>query len=111
MYLDKSLRGRNERRLPIVMVVNLTPLERLAAEKHERTYTDNISTHGARVHTTSPWQPGEQAEIAPARGETPMRGEVVYCQKADRDRFFVGFKLPDTDLPWSILRRFDGIRR
>lgn len=109
MHLDKSLTGRKERRLPVVVVVQLARLEPVYTERQERTYTDNISAHGARVRSTFAWQLGEQAEITPANGETPVRGEVVYCQRFDNGRFFVGLKLPRNRIPWSILRRFDGV--
>lgn len=105
---DDSLSGRKERRLPIIVVVRLTPLEH-TAEGGERTYTDNLSAHGLRVHSRRSWSPGEQVEIIPVKEQTPVRGEVVYCQKVDKDRFYVGFKFPQTRLTWSILQRFDGI--
>ena len=38
-----------------------------------------------------------------------MRSKVVYCQRLDNDRFFVGLKVSESRIPWSILRRFDGI--
>ena len=108
MFLD-HLKGRKERRLPVVVVVDLAPLELVNVQRHERTYTDNISAHGARVRSTYAWQIGEQAEITPASGETPVRGEVVYCQRFDNDRFFVGLNIRKTRIPWSIVRRFDGL--
>ena len=52
MYFDNRLNGRKERRLPALVVVNLVPLEPVYRERHERTYTDNISAHGARVRST-----------------------------------------------------------
>lgn len=91
-----------------MVVVNLAHVSQVSTEKCERTYTDNISPSGARVHSTSSWQLGVQAEIAPVKGETPIRGEVVYCQKLDKDRFFVGLRF-ESHIPWSILQRFDGI--
>jgi hypothetical protein len=109
MYLHDRLKGRKERRLPVVVIVNLAALERVNAERHERTYTDNISAHGARVRTTYAWQLGEQVEITPASGESPVRGEVVYCQRTDNDRFFVGVNVRGSRISWPILRRFDGI--
>ena len=108
MYWNNNLSGRKERRLPITVMVRLAPLEQ-SAEGHERTYTDNLSAQGLRVHSARHWCPGKQAEIISVKDETPVRGDVVYCQKVDNDRFFVGFKLPHR-LPWSILQRFDGMR-
>ena len=109
MYSSKdNLSGRKERRLPIIVVVRLTPLEH-TAEEDERTYTDNLSAHGLRVHSRRSWNPGEQVEIIPVKEETPVRAEVVYCQQVDNRGFFVGFKFPESRLTWSIWRRFDGI--
>ena len=108
MYFDNHLNGRKERRLPALVVVNLVPLEPVYRERHERTYTDNISAHGARVRSTYAWRLGEEAEITPANGETPVRGEVVYCQRLDNQGFFVGLKVPESRIPWSILQRFEG---
>ena len=107
-YSDDRLEGRKEKRLPVMVVVNLAPLVPVNAEKHERTCTDNISGHGARVRSTCAWQLGEQAEIAPTSGEPAVHGEVVYCQRLDDDRFFVGLKVRERRIPWSILQRFDG---
>lgn len=108
MFQD-HLNGRKERRLRIVVVVNLAPLEPVNAQRHERTYTDNISAHGARVRSTHAWQIGEGADITPASGETPVRGEVVYCERLGSDRFFVGLNIRESHIPWSIVRRYDGL--
>lgn len=108
MDLHNSLKGRKEKRLPIMVVVNLASLEPVSPERHERTFTDNISGHGARVRATCPWQLGEEAEIAPVKGEQAMRGEVVYCQKLGDKDFFIGLRL-DSHIPWSVLQRFNGI--
>lgn len=105
---DDNLSGRKERRLPIIVVVRLTPLQH-AAEGDERTYTDNLSAHGLRVHSRRCWSPGEQVEIIPVKEQTPVRGEVVYCEKFDNQSFVVGFKFPQSRLRWSIWQRFDGI--
>ena len=92
-----------------MVVVMLAPLGRATANGFERTYTDNVSAHGLRVHSARPWRRGELAEIAPVKGETPIRGEVVYCHKLDKGAFFVGFKFPHTRVPWSVLQRFDAV--
>jgi hypothetical protein len=109
MYLDNMLNGRKERRLPILVAVWLTPRKSANGDERERTFTDNLSAHGVRVRSTRAWQAGEQAEITPVKGEPPARGEAVYCQKLDDERYCVGFKLVQERLPWSVLQRFDGV--
>ena len=108
-YSDDRLEERKEKRLPVMVAVNLAPLVPVNHERHERTYTDNISAHGARVRSTYAWQLGEQVEIAPTSGETAVHGEVVYCRRLDHDRFFVGLKVRESRIPLSILQSFDGM--
>ena len=91
------------------MEVTLAPLGHAVSGEGERTYTDNISPHGLRVHTTNAWRMGEEAEVTPGRGEASMRGEVVYCQRMENGRFFLGIKFPRGHLPWDILKRFNGL--
>jgi len=109
MNPDSRLTGREERRLPIMMEVKLVPVARVNGEQPERTITDNISPHGVRVRSTCEWRLGEQAEIIPTKEGTPMRGEVVYCQRVGNGRFFVGIKFESSRVPWSILQRFNGL--
>jgi len=92
-----------------MMEVTLAPVGRANVERGERTFTDNISAHGIRVQAANAWRRGEQAEVTPTKGEVSMRGEVVYCQKADGGRFLVGLKFPRGHTPWSILKRFNGL--
>jgi len=112
MRLD-NLSGRSEKRLPIAVVVRLEGLGLEGARKYEKgsekTYTDNVSGHGARLMTARSWYPGEQAEITALNEKVALRGEVVYCQKLNEGRFFVGLKFPNGKIPWAILKRFDRI--
>jgi PilZ domain-containing protein len=108
MNPDSHLSGREERRLPIMMEVTLVPVGSRNVDRGERTFTDNISEHGIRVQSTSAWRMGEQAEVTPTKGEVSLRGEVVYCQKVD-GRFFVGLKSLRGQIPWSVLKRFNGL--
>ena len=109
MGSNGRLGGREERRLPIMMEVNLAPAGRASEERCERTFTDNISPHGIRLHSTAAWRMGERAEVTPMKGESSMLGEVVYCQRVRNDRFFVGLRFRDKHIPWSILQRFNGL--
>src|SRR6266576_5103291 len=103
-----SLDGRREKRLPIIIVVRLSRVRQLPANDAERTYTDNVSAHGARVYSNYRWKHGEQAQITPWEEESPMRGEVVYCQRLDNDRFCIGLKFQERPVTWSSLRRYTG---
>jgi PilZ domain len=97
-----------EKRLPIIIVVRLSRVPHLSDNEDEKTYTDNVSPHGARVFSRRFWQRGEQAQVTPLKEESPMRGEVVYCQRIDNDRFYVGLRFPECPVTWSALCRYDG---
>lgn len=104
-----AISGRNERRLPIILVVNLAPWDSKCAVRTQRTYTDNVSPHGMRINSAFAWESGEQAEITPVKGGVTMRGRVVYCQEMADGRFFIGLNFPQAAIPWPILKRFDGL--
>jgi hypothetical protein len=109
MPLDNTLSGRMERRLPIIVVVRLAQAENAGIDREERTYTDNISPHGARLFSTRSWQPGNPVRIAP-RDEDPAFGSVIYCQALPDGRFIVGVNFQDRPITWSAMRRYDGLQ-
>jgi hypothetical protein len=110
MSADPILIGRVERRLPIIVVVSLTRAERQDTDdyKTEKTYTDNISLHGARVFSQFPWEPGEMVRVTPLNYDC-VCGKVVYCQRLADGRYAFGVNFQDRPISWSILERFDGV--
>ncbi len=106
MYFDKNLTGRTEKRLPIMVRVRLSGWEAGSGEVEEKTYTDNLSSRGVRVCSTHRWQPGDAVEVVPVDQGPPIQGEVVYCEKSDKGRFFVGLKFRGGRAPWRILQRY-----
>lgn len=108
MPQDSTLVGRIEKRLPIIVVVNLAYSERSDVGETEWTFTDNISARGARVFSRRDWQPGEEITLTPFNEETAS-GSVVYCQKMADKRYWIGVKLKDHPTTWKIIRRYDGI--
>lgn len=106
MQTSRTLDGRFERRIPIIVVVRLSRPGNLVSSE-EVAHTDNLSAHGARVVSSHPWCPGEQAQVALLKEERPIRGEVVYCQSVASARFCVGFRFREKP-EWSVLERYDG---
>jgi hypothetical protein len=109
MPLDPILNGRTERRYPIVVVVRLAQPERAGTDGEERTYTDNISSRGARVYSIRPWQLGDAVQVTP-RNEDPACGSVVYCQTLHDGRFIIGVEFQSHPVMWSVLLRYDGLQ-
>jgi len=110
MPLDPTLSGRMERRLPIVVVVRVAESKGASTDGEERTYTDNISSRGARVYSNRPWQLGDAVQVTP-RNEAPARGKVVYCQTLPDSRYVIGVKFQDGPIAWSAVCRYDGLQK
>ncbi len=93
--------GRLEKRLPTSVPVYLAPLEDPRAP--ERTLTENVSAHGARLISKRYWRPGEEPLITPLTGEFPRVGRVIYCLPKTRDLFCLGVEFPDRTVKWGEL--------
>lgn len=109
MPADASLGGRFERRLPIIVVVSLKRAEPqdADADQNEKTYTDNISLHGARIFSRYSWEPGQAVQVTPLHYDC-VRGKVIYCQPLADGRHAIGLNFQDRAICWSILQRFGG---
>lgn len=105
--LDHGPSGRMERRLPIIVVLRLASAIS-AATDGERTFTDNVSTHGARIFSGRAWQPGDVVRVTPLN-EDAVSAQVVYSQKLPNDRYGIGVKLQDGPVTWSAIRRYNGL--
>jgi hypothetical protein len=99
-----------ERRLPIIVVVRLAKPESAGTDAEERTFTDNISPHGARIFSNHVWHPGEAVRVTPLQQEAAC-GKVVYCQKLPDDRYSIGLQFQDRPVTWSTLQKYNGLLR
>ena len=90
--------GRIEKRLHTSVPVYLASLEE--PRTRERTLTENVSPHGARVISQRSWQSGEESLITILTGEFLRVGRVIYCTPAG-DRFGVGVEFPDRTVKWD----------
>ena len=91
--------GRIEKRLASSVPIYLASLEEPRAR--ERTNTENVSPHGARVISQRSWQAGDESLVTPLTGEFPQVGRVIYCFPRARDRFSVGVEFPNRTVKWD----------
>ncbi len=91
-----------ERRLPIIVVLRLAQEGSAAISGEERTFTDNISPHGARIFSKQTWQPDDVVRVT-RLNEDVACGKVVYCQKLRDNRYCIGVKFQDRPVTWSSL--------
>ena len=91
-----------------MVIVRLARLENSSAASEERTYTNNVSAHGACVISAHAWQHGEEAVVTSVKDEIAMRGRVVYCQELDGHQFAIGLNFPEQVVQWSSYKKYDG---
>src|SRR5437870_13717825 len=96
---NRYFTGRIEKRFPTSVAVYLASLDE--PRSRERTLTENVSPHGARVISQRFWQSGEESLITPLTGEFRQVGRVIYCFQTAGDRFCVGVEFSDHTGKWG----------
>ena len=96
----KSFDARVEKRDPLPVQVYLASLEEPRAR--ERTVTEDVSPHGARVFTKRYWQPGEVPLLTPLIGEFPKRARVAYCVPQANGGYCVGIEFEGPSFKWHV---------
>jgi hypothetical protein len=97
------LRGfdaRMEKRDPLPVQVYLASLEEPKA--HERTVTEDVSPHGARVLTKRFWRRGEVPLLTPLTGDYPKHARIVYCEPLRNGRYCVGVEFEGPEFKWRV---------
>jgi len=93
---------RTEGRIPRKVLLELHSFQNAA---HEITSTINVSLHGARVLTKSPWQPNQDVSVRSFPGHLHSRAHVVYCRPLPDDSFSVGLELVHPNGAWPELSK------
>lgn len=96
----KSFDARVEAREPVPVPVYLARLDQ--PRLVERTITEDVSAHGARVVTKRCWQRGEVPLLTPLIGEFPKYARVVYCDPQPDGGYCVGIKFLGPSFRWRI---------
>jgi len=91
--------GRVEKRHRANLPVYLARMKESRAS--ERTFTRNVSPHGARIVTTQLWHSGDEQLLTPLTGEFPQMARVVYCQPRPSGGYYVGLYFPDRSVKWG----------
>ena len=96
----KSFDARIERRDPLPVQVYLASLEKPRAR--ERTVTEDVSPHGARVLSSRYWQPGDVPLLTPLIGQYPKHARVVYCDPQPKSGYCVGIQFEGPPFKWHV---------
>lgn len=86
----KIFDARVEIREPVPVPVYLATLDEPGVR--ERTITEDVSSHGARVVTKRHWRSGEVPLLTPLIGDYPKYAQVVYCDPQPEGAYCVGIK-------------------
>jgi hypothetical protein len=83
--------GRFEKRIARAMPLEIRPeSEGMSTEK---TLTENVSPHGARVLMHREWRPGQHVMVIFPQEGVRAPGQIVYCEHLGENRFAVGLEL------------------
>jgi hypothetical protein len=83
--------GRSGRRISQILAAKLSCRDESVPK--EMTFTENVSTRGARVTTVRRWQPGTRALVTFLRNGVRSEGRVAYCQRKESGDFAIGVEL------------------
>ncbi len=91
--------GRSEKRIARALSVEVWLEDE--TKLNERTLTENVSAHGARVFMERRLQPGQQVLVSSPKEGVRSPARIVYCQRVSERRFAVGLELPGRVEPWA----------
>ncbi|MGO9639940.1 MAG: PilZ domain-containing protein [Candidatus Acidiferrales bacterium] len=91
---------RIERRVPIAVAVSISGHASLPGV--ESTFTENISSRGARVVTVRRWRANDCVEFSSLPGEFHARARVAYCHRLSGDGYAIGLEFLEQAGHWVI---------
>lgn len=83
--------GRSEKRTARILPIEISRVDESLLK--ERTFTENVSSHGARVVTKWAWRAGTDVLVVCSQDAVRLRAKIVYCQALGIGRFTIGLKL------------------
>src|SRR6202167_6289070 len=95
---------RCETRIPMEVGVHITGHG--AQPGTESTFTENVSSRGARVLSTRRWKTGDQLTIATLTGSFRAMARVAYCQLVPKAGFAVGLEFLEPSGQWVVADGF-----
>ena len=66
------------------------------------TFTENVSTRGARILTQRLWQRNERLTVASLPGDFTSRARVAYCERLREAGFAIGLEFLEPNGRWVI---------
>jgi hypothetical protein len=92
--------NRSENRIPMEIPVVLDGHRQVPGV--EATFTENVSSKGARVVTTRRWDKGAPLVFASRTGEFRSASRVAYCQPLRGDGYAIGVEFLEPVGRWVV---------
>jgi hypothetical protein len=91
---------RSEYRVPMEVAVQVAGHPEIPGV--EMTFTENVSSRGARVLSSRRWRQNERLALASLAGSFRAQARVAYCEKAPGRGFAVGVEFQSPEGQWVI---------
>src|SRR5882672_2699523 len=91
--------GRIEKRIARAVTVEIRPEDE--GMPQEKTLTENVSPHGARVLMERECRPGQRVMVISPKEGLWALGHIVYCELLAESRFAVGLELSVRVESWA----------
>jgi len=91
---------RRESRIPMEVGVHISGHAKLP--EGEATFTENVSSRGARVLSTRRWKTGDQLTIRTMAGSFRTTARVTYCQAVPGVGFALGLEFREPLEHWFV---------
>lgn len=95
--------SRRERRVP--MEVGVEILGNPAEPGRETTFTENVSSRGARVLSSRRWKTGDRLTLTTLTGSFRSIARVAYCELMPNAGFAVGLEFLEASGNWVVAPR------
>jgi len=92
--------SRRERRVP--MEVGIQILGHAASPGRETTFTENVSSRGARVLSSRRWKINDRLTVTTMTGSFRSLARVAYCELVPDSGFAVGLEFLEPKGNWVI---------
>ncbi len=90
---------RLEKRIPMTVAVHLS--DRRAAAQVEMTFTEDVSSRGARVPSARRWQRNETVNFESLPGDFRALARVAYC-RPHPDGYVIGLEFLEPSGRWVV---------
>lgn len=98
--------ARREARVPMEVGVKISTSS--ALQEAETTFTENVSSRGARVWSARRWKINDELVISTLPGSFRSTARVAYCQPAKGPGFAVGLEFVEPTGSWVVGGAFEN---